>query len=166
MKRLLFTLLALAAPPGQAEHWLGDLEEESATRQPSWLIRHTLAALFHALRVRATHAGLLEQTAAAAFLVGIPLIVTLELRRFALTQIPFRESAGYSVASLTALAAIAAALAFWQSWLLGRRWPAVAAATLLILIITALIQAPWLILTAAVLTGGSLATLTRRGGSV
>lgn len=111
MTRILFAVLL----PSASEHLLGDLEEESKTYSIFWLLRQVL--LTAALNI-----NLLETAAASAFLIGVPLLVTLELRRFALTLIPFRESAEYSATAILLLALATAVLSAWETRLLGRRW--------------------------------------------
>src|SRR6187549_1458501 len=134
---------------------IGDLEEEARMHSPFWLVRHVLLAAFH-------HANLLETAAATAFLIGIPLLAIIEMRRFALTMIPFRESAGFSNFSLLLIAAVIVALSAWETRQLGRRWLPVLAATALTFAITALTNSP-AILTVAAFLGGSMATFGRRG---
>jgi len=151
MRRILYAILL----PGASEHLIGDLEEEAQSHPSFWLLRHVLLAA-------AYQANLLETAAATAFLVGIPLLVTFELRRFALTMIPFRESADFSNLSLLTGALAIATLTAWETRLLGGRWLPVAGATALTFAITALTNAP-AVLTVAAFLGGSLATLHRRG---
>ena len=153
MRRILFLLLL----PGAPEYLIGDLEEEAHTQSAFWFFRHLLIASAH-------QSKLLETAAATAFLIGIPLVAILELRRYNLTNIPFRESADFSSFSVILLSLIVAALSAWETHLLSSRWLPVAAATILTLAITTLTDAPQ-ILTAAALLGGSLATLRRRGNT-
>lgn len=151
MTRILFALFL----PGTNEHLLGDIEEEALTKSRCWLVRHVAIAAVY-------NSNLLETAAATAFLLGIPLLLGLELRRFALTLIPFRESAEFSFSALLLAAVAIAALAAWETRLLGRRRLPVILATLLTAAIAALTNAP-IILTAAAFLGGSLATLRRQG---
>jgi hypothetical protein len=151
MRRILYAILL----PGASEHLIGDLEEEAESQSTLRFLRHILIAATH-------QASLLETTAATAFLIGIPLLVTIEIRRFALTMIPFRESADFSNVSLLLMTVAIATLSAWETRLLGRRWLPVASAAAITLVITALTNTPT-ILTAAALVGGSLATLRRRG---
>lgn len=151
MRRILLAVLL----PGASEHLLGDLEEEAQTQSPLWFLRQVLLAA-------AYNANLLETAAATAFLIGIPLVVTIQIRRFALTMIPFRESADFSHFSLLLMAVAVAALSAWETRLLGRRWLPVTGATALTFAVTALTNAP-AILTVAAFFGGSLATLRHRG---
>ena len=151
MTRILFAVFL----PGAPEHLLGDIEEEAQTKSQFWLFRHVVIAAIY-------NSNLLETAAATAFLLGLPLLLGLELRRFALTLIPFRESAEFSFSALLSAALAIAALTAWETWLLGRRWLPVILATLLTAAIAALTNAP-IILTAAALLGGSLATLRRQG---
>ena len=151
MRRILFAVLLAGAP----EHLLGDLEEEAKTNSPFWLFRQVVIAAAYT-------ANLLETAAATAFLIGLPLLFTIQLRRFALTLIPFRESAEYATTAIILLAITAAALSAWETRMLGRRWLPVVLATLLTAAVAALTSAP-LILTAAAFLGGSLATRRRTG---
>jgi len=151
MTRFLFAVLL----PGASEHLLGDLEEEAQTKSKFWLLRQVTEAA-------AYNSNLLETAAATAFLLGLPLLLTLELRRFALTLIPFRESAEFSFSALLFTALAIAALAAWETRLLGGRWLPVILATLLTAAIAALTNLP-AILTAAAFVGGLLATLRRQG---
>lgn len=153
MRRLLFQLLL----PGAPEYIIGDLEEEAQSQSALWFLRHVLMAAAH-------QAKLLETAAATAFLIGIPLVTILELRRYNLTNIPFRESADFSIFSIVLLNVMIAALSAWETYMLNGRWLPVAAATILTLAITHLTNAPQ-ILTVAALFGGSLATLRRRGNT-
>jgi len=157
MKPLLFLLLARTIPPAYADQLIGDLEEESHGKPAHWLIRHTLTAATTGLQMRLAHANALETAAATAFLLGLPLILTLELRRYALTLIPFREAADFSTPALIALTLAIALLTAWETTLLGRRWLPVLMATTITAIIAALTNSPML-LTAAALAGGALAT--------
>lgn len=102
-----------------------------------------------------------EEAAATAFLLALPLTVALELRRYALTLIHFRESANFTPVSLITLALITATLAALQLRALPNPRLAVLTATLTTAAIAHITHAPQL-LTAATLLGGSLATLQRK----
>lgn len=147
--KILFALLLPNAP----DHLLGDLEEEAASNGPLWLLRHTLTAAYH-------QAQLLETAAATAFLLALPLTLALELRRYTLTLIYFRESANFTPASLTTLALLTAILAALQIRALPNPRLALVTATISTAAIAHITNAPH-VLTAATLLGGSIAILQR-----
>lgn len=148
--KILFAIFLPNAP----DHLLGDLEEEAAANGPLWLLRHTLTAAYH-------QTELLETAAATAFLLALPLTVALELRRYVLTLIYFRESANFTQESLVTLALLAATLSALQLRALPNPRLAVIAATISTAAIAHITHAPQL-LTAATILGGSLATLQRK----
>ena len=148
--KLLFALLLPNAP----DHLLGDLEEEAAANGPLWLLRHTLTAAYHQTQ-------LLETAAATAFLLALPLTLALELRRYSLTLIYFRENAHFTPESLATLALLTALLSALQVRALPNPRLAVIAATISTAAIAHITNAPQL-LTAATVLGGSLATLQRK----
>jgi hypothetical protein len=150
MTKLLFAVFLPNAP----DHLLGDLEEEAAANGPLWFLRHTLTAAYH-------QAQLLETAAATAFLLALPLTLALELRRYSLTLIYFRESANFTPTSLTILALLTALLAALQLRALPNPRLALIAATITTAGIAHITNAPQF-LTAATLLGGSLATLQRK----
>jgi hypothetical protein len=150
MTKLLFAVFLPNAP----DHLLGDLEEEAAANGPLWLLRHTLTAAYHQTQ-------LLETAAATAFLLALPLTLALELRRYSLTLIYFRESANFTPASLTILVLLTAALAALQVRALPSPRLALITATITTAAIALITNAPQF-LTAATLLGGSLATLQRK----
>ena len=150
MNRLLFALFLPNAP----EYLIGDLEEEALQHGRFWLLRHVLTAAAH-------QSNLLETTAATAFLLGIPLLLLLELRRYALTLIPFRESTAFSPLSTALFALLLALSTAFSTRALGGKWPPVLIATLTTGVISVITNSP-LILAAAAFLGGSLATRPAR----
>ncbi|MFN0105927.1 MAG: hypothetical protein ACKV2U_28055 [Bryobacteraceae bacterium] len=163
MKDFLFAIVARTVPGKDVEHWLGDLEEEAIGKPEFWLLRHALLAAAHGVRIRLTNANFLECAAATAFLIGLPLVLTLELRRFVLTLIPFRESAEFSTPVAVALAIGIGIIAAWETRLLGRRWLPALLATAMTAAIVTLTNSP-LIMAAAAFLGGSLAIYRRKRG--
>jgi hypothetical protein len=143
--RLLFRLFLPNAPA----HLLGDLEEESHSHSRLWLFRHILTAALH-------QSNLLETAAATSFLLGLPLIVILELRRSSLTLIPYRESAAFTTPSLLLIALAVALLTSLLQHALPKSRLTILLATTLTALISALTATPQL-LTAAALLGGTLA---------
>ena len=153
MTRLLFRLFLPHAP----EYLLGDLEEEARGRSRLWLARQVVGAA-------AMEARWLESAAAAAFLVGMPLVALLALRRSVRTLVFFRESSDFTAASTALFAVLLATSAAAATRALGGRWPAVCFATGITAAVAALTGSP-LVLTAAAFLGGSFATRpTRQGG--
>ncbi len=150
MNRLLFALFLPNAP----EYLIGDLEEEALHHGRFWLLRHVLTAAAH-------QSNLLETAAATAFLLGIPLLLILELRRYALTLIPFRDSTDFTPLSTLLLAGMLAVSTAFATRALGGKWPPVFLATFTTALIAALTGSP-LLLSAAAFLGGSLATLSAR----
>lgn len=148
--KLLFALLL----PNASTDLLGDLEEEAVANGPLWLFRHTVLAAYY-------QAQILETAAATAFFIGLPLILALELRRYTLSLIYFRESAGFTPESVAGLALLTVLLAAVQRRTLPDPRLALIAAVITTAAITHITNAPQ-ILTAASLLGGSLATLQRK----
>lgn len=154
MTRLLFKVFLPHAP----EYLLGDLEEEARGRSRLWLVRQVLGAA-------ARQAQWLEPAAAAAFLVGLPLVGLVALRRYVLTLVFFRESADFTAGSTALFALLLAVAAAAATRALGGRWTAVFFATVLTAAVAAMTDSP-LVLTAAAFCGGSLAMLPARQGGV
>jgi hypothetical protein len=158
MRGLLLGVLAGWVP----EHWIGDLEEEADGEGDWWLARHVLVAVFYGTRMRLVNANLLESSAAASLLLGLPLVAALVLRRHILTLVPFRESAAYSLAAVSGLFVLTALLALLLTWALGRRWMVAALGTGVTAGIVLLLEAP-VVLSVAAFAGGLLAMIRRRG---
>jgi hypothetical protein len=153
MMRLLFRIFLPHAP----EYLLGDLEEEARERSRLWLVGQVVGAAAHEARW-------LEAAAAAAFLVGLPLVALIALRRYVLTLVFFRESAEFTAGSTAFFAALLGIAAAAATRALGGRWPAVCFATGITATVAVLTGSP-LVLTAAAFLGGSFATRpTRQGG--
>lgn len=146
MKQLLFAVFLAGAP----EHLVGDLEEESAAQSLGWLVKQVVVVWLQRV-------NWLETAAATAFLLGFPLVFVLAIRRYSLAQIPFRESAEFTVGGVVLLAVGVGALTAWLTRLLGGGWLPVGMAAAFTLIITFVTGAP-VTLVAAAIFGGSLAT--------
>ncbi len=107
------------APGGLGENLAGDLiedYEDARTRLGDraavrWLARHAAWTCWESLRIRSRQGNWLERAAAAAFLVALPLSAAIALRRYALTLVPFRESAEFGLPALAAAALSCAGLA-------------------------------------------------------
>lgn len=156
--RVLLFAVERTYPAPYGAHIVGDLHEEASglrrakgpLHAASWLTWHALRCCFEGARLRAGRADILELTAATALLFVTPIVLALALRRFVLTQVPLRESADLAAAPFAALAVFAAALAFAEARLLGRR---AAAATLCLLAAAAIPRFLDLPLTALQLAG-------------
>lgn len=111
LNRGLLNLVERCAPEGLGASLAGDLAEEASEFGQLWLARECLRTLWHGIRMRARSGNLLESSAAVALLFAIPLTLVLELRRFILGLVPYRESASLDGPALALLMAASAALA-------------------------------------------------------